>query len=422
MSNKISVITVVFNDVANIRTTMESFFSQTWEDKEYIVIDGGSTDGTVDIIKEYADKLAYWCSEKDNGIYDAMNKGIVHATGDWINILNSGDYYASKNALKEAILSTTDIDEISVIYGNSICIDDTCQRLITAPSDSNLLEYSPIFRHGSCLIKAEVQAKHLFELDKQKKLRYALDWNMLYNLFKEGYKFTKANVTIECYKQDGISNHPYKSFWYNYLITSNGKFNIKKIFFLTKVLLVTFIYRNRLYKWIRAFVIEYMVNDILPHISFWKLRKWFLKLLKMKIGKGTFIMKKNYFINCNLITIGNFCHINNFCIIDGRGRITIEDNVSISHKVSLITGSHEINSSSFCGIFKPIHIKEYAWIGIGATILQGVTIGRGAVICAGAVVTKDIEDYAIVAGIPAKRIGTRTKSLNYNCKWDVPFT
>ena len=59
MSNKISVITVVFNDVANIRATMESFFSQTWEDKEYIVIDGGSTDGTVDIIKEYTDKLAY---------------------------------------------------------------------------------------------------------------------------------------------------------------------------------------------------------------------------------------------------------------------------------------------------------------------------------------------------------------------------
>ena len=65
MSNKISVITVVFNDVANIRTTIESFFSQTWEDKEYIIIDGGSTDGTVDIIKEYADKLAYWCSEKE---------------------------------------------------------------------------------------------------------------------------------------------------------------------------------------------------------------------------------------------------------------------------------------------------------------------------------------------------------------------
>lgn len=68
MSNKISVITVVYNDAKNIRQTMESFFSQTWEDKELIVIDGGSTDGTVDIIKEYSDRLGYWCSEKDKGV------------------------------------------------------------------------------------------------------------------------------------------------------------------------------------------------------------------------------------------------------------------------------------------------------------------------------------------------------------------
>ena len=421
MSNKISVITVVFNDVAHIRATMESFFSQTWKDKEYIVIDGGSTDGTADIIKEYSDRLAYWCSEKDNGIYDAMNKGIIHATGDWINILNSGDYYASIEALEETITSTTDIEKTSVIYGNSICIDDTCQRQIIASSDTSLLEYSPIFRHGSCLVRADVQKKHLFDINKQKKLGYALDWEMLYQLFKESLKFTKVDVTIECYKQEGISNHQYKNFWYNYLITSKGKFSLKKALF-TKVIFFTFLFNTCLYKWTRAFMIEYIVNDILPHICFWKLRNWYLTVLKMKIGKGTYIMKRNYIINCNLISIGKFCHINNFCIIDGRGHITIEDNVSISHKVSLITGSHDLRTQSFRGIFKPIHIKEYAWIGIGATILQGVTIGKGAVVCAGAVVTKDIEDYAIVAGIPAKKIGIRTNELNYNCKWDVPFT
>lgn len=64
MGNKISVITVVYNDVKHIRKTMESFFSQTWEYKEYIVIDGGSTDGTVDVIREYSGRLAFWCSEK----------------------------------------------------------------------------------------------------------------------------------------------------------------------------------------------------------------------------------------------------------------------------------------------------------------------------------------------------------------------
>ena len=99
-NNKISVITVVFNDAKHIRETMESFFSQTWENKEYIVIDGGSNDGTAEIVKEYADQLSYWCSEKDDGIYDAMNKGIKRCTGDWINILNSGDLFATPHALE----------------------------------------------------------------------------------------------------------------------------------------------------------------------------------------------------------------------------------------------------------------------------------------------------------------------------------
>ena len=119
MSHKISVITVVFNDVEHIRDTMESYFSQTWEDKEYIVIDGGSTDGTVEIIREYADRIAYWCSEPDGGIYEAMNKGIEHATGDWINILNSGDRFCSEKSLEEAIKETTS-DDADIIFCNSI--------------------------------------------------------------------------------------------------------------------------------------------------------------------------------------------------------------------------------------------------------------------------------------------------------------
>ena len=81
-NDKISVITVVFNDAANIGKTIESYIAQTWENKEYIVIDGGSTDGTVEIIRKYLDRIDYFCSEKDNGIYDAMNKGISHCTGD----------------------------------------------------------------------------------------------------------------------------------------------------------------------------------------------------------------------------------------------------------------------------------------------------------------------------------------------------
>jgi acetyltransferase-like isoleucine patch superfamily enzyme len=87
-----------------------------------------------------------------------------------------------------------------------------------------------------------------------------------------------------------------------------------------------------------------------------------------------------------------------------------------------MTGSHDYKSRNFQGIFKPIVIEDYAWVGVGATILQGVTIGKGAVVCAGAVVTKDVPPYAVVAGVPAQTIDTRPDDLDYECKWDVPFT
>ena len=117
--NKISVITVVYNDCKHIEETIKSFISQTWRNKEYIIIDGGSTDGTVDIIKRFEEDITFWCSEPDEGIYDAMNKGIAKASGDWINILNSGDHYASTTSLEDAVRNT-DTDKVDVIFGDSI--------------------------------------------------------------------------------------------------------------------------------------------------------------------------------------------------------------------------------------------------------------------------------------------------------------
>ena len=95
---KFSIITVNYNNKEGLRNTIESVIHQTYRDFEYIVIDGGSTDGSVDILKKYDQQINYWVSEKDSGIYNAMNKGISKAHGEYLNFMNSGDcFYALDN-------------------------------------------------------------------------------------------------------------------------------------------------------------------------------------------------------------------------------------------------------------------------------------------------------------------------------------
>jgi glycosyltransferase involved in cell wall biosynthesis len=112
---KISIITINYNNAPNLRRTIESVINQTYRSIEYLVIDGGSNDGSADIIKEFGNKIDYWVSEEDKGIYDAMNKGLIKATGDYVLYLNSGDYFADNNVLSCLILDCADKD---IIYGN----------------------------------------------------------------------------------------------------------------------------------------------------------------------------------------------------------------------------------------------------------------------------------------------------------------
>lgn len=418
---KVSVITVVFNDVKHIRTTMESFFSQTWEEKEYIVIDGGSTDGTADIVREYADRLTYWCSEPDKGIYDAMNKGVEHASGEWINFLNCGDYYADRDALK-TVLTSKQLADADIIYGDSIEVGDISRQPITASNDTSLLEMIPTFRHGSALIRTDIQKRYQFNLSLKKKLGYSLDWEMLYRAYKDGMRFCKVDATIQAYLKEGASDHPYRTMWYNYLITSRGHFCLRKFIFFVRSCAAIARRHNTVFKWIRDFMLEFMVNSVLHYIPFWTIRKLYLRMIGCKMGKGSFIMKNNYIMNARQLTMGSYSHINRDCIVDARGTITIGDNVSISHRVNIMTGGHDARDAHFIGVFKPIVIEDYAWLGVGCTILQGVTVGRGAVVSAGAVVTKDVPPFAIVAGVPAKQIGERPQNQDYHCTGWLPFT
>jgi len=361
-------------------------------------------------------------------MYDALNQGIDMAQGTWISVLNSGDTYTSPTALHDLLAAA--LPDSDVLYGHSIEVHDEWNQEMRAEANTERLSYAPTFRHGSALVRTSVHKAHLFDLSQRQRLGYALDWQMLHQLWLEGGRFQAVDCFVEAYRAEGMSNHPYRNLLYNYRIVTQGceqaarkpLGKIAGLKQLTKDALYITLKDSIIYRYLRAMALYSLVNDLLPHIPFWSWRRFLLRRLGMQIGEGTQVMKRNYMINANLIKVGNFSHINTQCILDGRGGLTIGSSVSISHRVNLMTGSHDHRSPNFQGIFHPIVIEDYVWIGIGATVLQGVTIGRGAVICAGAVVTHDVEPYAIMAGIPAKKIGTRPENLDYKCRWDEPLT
>ena len=109
---KLSIITINLNNAQGLEKTIKSVVSQTYSDYEYIIIDGASTDGSVDVIQEYRNKITYWVSEPDTGIYNAMNKGILKATGEYCQFLNSGDILVDNN-VTERMLS--DMPDCSIL-------------------------------------------------------------------------------------------------------------------------------------------------------------------------------------------------------------------------------------------------------------------------------------------------------------------
>jgi acetyltransferase-like isoleucine patch superfamily enzyme len=158
-----------------------------------------------------------------------------------------------------------------------------------------------------------------------------------------------------------------------------------------------------------------VINELVQLILSNTIRIFFYKLTGMKVGKNTVIFRKCYLQKLNGISIGNNCIIGFSCRLNGRGPLTIGNNVNISSETIIESGLHDF--VTFEPRFKPITIKDNVWICTRAMILQGVTIGEGAVVAAGSVVTRDVPPFAIVAGVPARVIGTRPNKIDYRLKF-----
>lgn len=161
-------------------------------------------------------------------------------------------------------------------------------------------------------------------------------------------------------------------------------------------------------------------NVVINKIPSRHIRKWWLQLFGAKIGKRTLPCRRVEVLLPLGLKLGNGVAVGWFAELDARGGIEVGDNTNISSHVKIITGSHDIDDPYFTADFKPVIIGERCWLGTGAIVLQGVTIGDGAIVAAGAVVTKDIPPYEIWGGVPAKKIRDRERNLRYSNK-QAPF-
>ena len=195
---RITVVTVCYNTVDTIENTILSVINQTYSNIEYIVIDGHSSDGTVDIIKKYSDGICKLVSEPDTGIYDAMNKGMDLATGEWINFLNAGDCFVNENVI--AYVAPALQDGHDVVFGNTIMVNGRQMKLNRGQLYPDRF---PQIGHQSSFVKTSLMKENHFNT----KYIISADFDFLFKMYMEGKDFFYVDMEVALYNMDGTSSN-----------------------------------------------------------------------------------------------------------------------------------------------------------------------------------------------------------------------
>lgn len=202
---KLSIITINYNNLEGLKRTYESVVCQTWTDFEWIIIDGGSTDGSREFIELHQNKFVYWCSEPDKGIYNAMNKGISHANGEYLQFLNSGDNLHDREVIKE-FHKLTNIEDI---IAGDIAMDGSKNQILCSPDESELdfdyMRFSTV-RHPAAFIRYSL-FKTYGGYDES--FRIVSDWKFFLEvLIKYNCSYYHWHRVVSGFNTEGISQRP----------------------------------------------------------------------------------------------------------------------------------------------------------------------------------------------------------------------
>lgn len=213
---RVSVITVCYNAAALIEETICSVISQTYDNLEYIVIDGASTDGTVSLIEKHLDKISLFITEKDGGIYDAMNKGIAASTGDWVIFRNAGDPFVDERVLERFFDHPIPVD-VAVLYGD--CIYRNSWGYFREKPALALHGYSvgmPVL-HPAAFVRGDIQRSMKFDVT----YRSSADYDFMKRCLDKGYKFKYSDIPVAYFELGGFASR-------NYIVTFTENCRIEK--------------------------------------------------------------------------------------------------------------------------------------------------------------------------------------------------
>lgn len=193
METKISIVTVTYNCASLIEATLESILQQDYPHLELLVIDGGSTDGTLEIVERYRDHIAVLISEKDKGIYDAMNKGIRHATGEWLFFLNAGDVFCRASTVSDVFRSSW--EGCAAVYGDIYEMRRGKPYLWRALRPFWTVEkgfFGMGFSHQGVFLRTAIAKANPFDLN----FRCCADYNQMMSVHRQGGRFAYCGATI----------------------------------------------------------------------------------------------------------------------------------------------------------------------------------------------------------------------------------
>ena len=202
MKPTLSVITVVYNNARDIERTLLSVLNQTYTGIEYIVIDGASTDGTLEIIKHYENRIAKLISEKDKGIYDAMNKGLALATGDYVIFMNSGDEFYAPDTVETVFASADDAD---IYYGETEMVNEQRESLGRRRHQAPEQFTWRSFKYGMSVSHQAIYIKRSLTEPYDPKYQLSADIDWILRAAKKAKKIVNVNTYVAKYLVGGMS-------------------------------------------------------------------------------------------------------------------------------------------------------------------------------------------------------------------------